>query len=122
MAKRILVVDDVYFARLMISKILTAAGYKVVGEAQDGISALGLYAKLKPDVVTMDLTMPEFNGIKCLKAIIAVYPKARIVIVSSADHEVFVKEVLRCGAIGYVAKPFSKDQLLGAVKEALAKP
>jgi len=106
----------------MIKRILTSEGYEVVGEAGDGISALVMYEKLKPDVVTMDLTMPEFSGIKGLKAIIAVYPKAKIVIVSSVNQESFVKEVLQSGAKGYVAKPFSKSQLLKAIEDALAKP
>ncbi len=122
MSKRVLIVDDISFARLMIKRILTSEGYEVVGEAGDGISALVMYEKLKPDVVTMDLTMPEFSGIKGLKAIIAVYPKAKIVIVSSVNQESFVKEVLQSGAKGYVAKPFSKSQLLKAIEDALAKP
>lgn len=121
MNKRVLVVDDSNFMRMMIKSILKSHGFEIVGEARNGLDALLMYEKLKPNVVTMDITMPEFNGIKGVKAITAIYPDANIIVVSSMSQESFVNEALTAGAKGYVLKPFSKEQLLKSIEVVLSK-
>lgn len=121
MAKRILIVDDSFFMRMMIKKILTVNEYEVVGEAKNGFEAVMMYRQLKPDLVTMDITMPDMSGIESLKAIRLIDPCAKVIMLSAMSQENFLIEAFELGAVGYVIKPFSKDHLLQAVKKALSK-
>lgn len=121
MAKRILIVDDSSFMRKMIKKILTENEYEVVGEAKNGLEAVTMYRQLKPDLVTMDITMPDMNGIKSLKAIRLIDPHARVIMLSAMGQKNFLIEAIELGAVGFVTKPFTKDQILQAVQRAFFK-
>lgn len=115
MAKKALVVDDVVFARQMITKILKEAKYSVVGEAANGEEAINQYMKLEPDFVTMDIVMPKKGGIEACRAIIEKYPEARIIIVSAMAHEQLLMDAINAGARDYILKPFAPEDLLKAI-------
>jgi two-component system chemotaxis response regulator CheY len=116
---RILVADDAAFMRMMIKNILTQNGHEVVGEAENGAEAVERYAELKPDVTTMDITMPEKDGIAALKEILAADPAAKVVMCSALGQEAKVIESIRSGAKDFVVKPFQQDRVLSAVTKAL---
>ena len=116
---RILIADDAAFMRMMIKNILTQNGHEVVGEAANGEEAVARYAELRPDVMTMDITMPEKDGIEALKEIIAADPAARVVMCSALGQETKVIESIRSGAKDFVIKPFQHDRVLSAVTKAL---
>jgi two-component system, chemotaxis family, chemotaxis protein CheY len=116
---RILVADDAAFMRMMIKNILTQNGHEVVGEAENGAEAVARYAELKPDVTTMDITMPEKDGIAALKEILAADPSAKVVMCSALGQEAKVIESIRSGAKDFVVKPFQQDRVLSAVTKAL---
>lgn len=117
MSKRIMIVDDSRFARSMLNEIFLKHGYEVAGEASNGSEALEKYDMLKPDLVTMDIAMPD-NGINALKEMLERYPEAKVVMISSIHSKEIVKEVLLAGALDYVIKPFSKERLLKAIDKA----
>jgi len=116
---RILIADDAAFMRMMIKNILTQNGHEVVGEAANGDEAVARYAELRPDVMTMDITMPEKDGIAALKEIIAADPAAKVVMCSALGQEAKVIESIRSGAKDFVVKPFQHDRVLSAVTKAL---
>ena len=116
---RILIADDAAFMRMMIKSILTQNGHEVVGEAANGDEAVARYAELRPDVMTMDITMPEKDGIAALKEIIAADPAAKVVMCSALGQEAKVIESIRSGAKDFVVKPFQHDRVLSAVTKAL---
>jgi two-component system chemotaxis response regulator CheY len=120
MANRILVVDDAAFMRMMIKDILTKNGYEVVGEASDGAQAVEKYQELKPDLVTLDITMPEVDGIEALKRIRAVDPSARVIMCSAMGQQAMVIDAIQAGAKDFVVKPFQADRVLEAVRKALS--
>lgn len=117
MAKRILITDDALFMRVTLKKILTENGFEVVGEAQNGQEAVNLYQQLKPDVVTMDITMPEMDGLQALKAIKAIDPNASIVMCTAMGQKNMVVEAIQAGAKDFIVKPFQPERVL----EAMAK-
>jgi len=121
LAKRILVVDDAAFMRMMIKNILTKYGYEVVGEAENGTVAVRMYEELSPDLVTMDITMPEMDGIECVKAILAKDPQANIVMVSAMGQQAMVMEAIQAGARDFIVKPFQQERILQAIERALAR-
>ena len=116
---RVLIADDAAFMRMMIKNILTQNGHEVVGEAENGAQAVTKYAELRPDVTTMDITMPEKDGISALKEILAADPGAKIVMCSALGQEAKVIESIRSGAKDFVVKPFQQDRVLSAVSKAL---
>ena len=116
---RVLIADDAAFMRMMIKNILSQNGHEIVGEAENGAQAVVKYAELKPDVTTMDITMPEQDGISALKEILAADPTARIVMCSALGQEAKVIESIRSGARDFVVKPFQQDRVLSAVAKAL---
>ena len=116
---RVLIADDAAFMRMMIKNILSQNGHEVVGEAENGAQAVTKYAELKPDVTTMDITMPEKDGISALKEILAADPTAKIVMCSALGQEAKVIESIRSGAKDFVVKPFQQDRVLSAVAKAL---
>jgi two-component system chemotaxis response regulator CheY len=116
---RILIADDAAFMRMMIKNILTQNGHEVVGEAANGEEAVARYAELKPDVMTMDITMPEKDGIEALKEIIAADPAAKVVMCSALGQEAKVIESIRSGAKDFVVKPFQPSRVLEAVQRVL---
>jgi len=119
MGKTILIVDDAAFMRMMIKDILTKNGYQVVGEAQTGKEAIELYKKLKPDLVTMDITMPEMNGIDAVKAIKSIDPASRIVMCSAMGQQAMVIDAIQAGARDFIVKPFQPNRVIEAVQKAL---
>ena len=119
MGKRILITDDTAFMRLLLQKILTENGYEVVGEADNGKEAVRLFERHRPDLVTMDITMPILNGVEALKRIRALDPNAQVLMVSAMGQQNMVMQALREGARGFLVKPFEKEKVLQAVAEAL---
>ena len=117
---RILVVDDAAFMRKMVSDALTRGGHEVVGEAGDGLEAVAQYQALKPEVTTLDITMPEKDGLAALKEIMALDPAARVIMCSALGQESKVLESIKLGAKDFVVKPFQADRVLEAVAKALA--
>ena len=113
--KRLLIVDDALFMRASIKQMLEKHGYEVVGEAANGEEAVKKYEELRPDFVTMDITMPEMDGVAATRALVALDPSCRILIVSAMGHESFVKESIMAGARNFIVKPFTEDNLLKAI-------
>ena len=119
MAKNILVVDDAAFMRMMIKDILTKNGYNVAGEAENGAKAIEKYNELKPDLVLMDITMPEMDGIQALKGIKAADPAALVIMCSAMGQQAMVIEAIQSGAKDFIVKPFQADRVLEAVKKVV---
>ena len=119
MAVRVLVVDDAAFMRMMVKDILTKNGYEVVGEAENGMKALEKYQELKPDLTTMDITMPEMDGISAVKEIKKVDPNAKIVMCSAMGQQAMVIEAIQAGARDFIVKPIQPDRVLEAVRKAV---
>ncbi len=120
MGKRILIVDDAMFMRKMLGDILRNAGHDVVGEAENGNVALKKYRELLPDLVTMDITMPECNGIDGVKKIKEEFPNAVVLMVSAMGQENMVIDSVKSGAKGFIVKPFDVDKILTTISR-LAK-
>ncbi|MFC0524149.1 response regulator [Pontibacillus salicampi] len=120
MANKILIVDDAAFMRMMIKDILTKNGYDVVGEAQDGSQAVEKYKELEPDLVTMDITMPEMDGITALKEIKSINPNATIIMCSAMGQQAMVIDAIQAGAKDFIVKPFQADRVIEAIKKALS--
>ena len=119
MAKNILIVDDAAFMRMMIKDILTKNGYNVIGEAENGAKAFEKYSELKPDLVLMDITMPEVDGIAALKKIKGADPNALIIMCSAMGQQAMVIEAIQGGAKDFIVKPFQPDRVLEAVKKVI---
>lgn len=119
MAKNILIVDDAAFMRMMIKDILSKNGYEVVGEADNGLKAVEKYKELTPDLVLMDITMPEMSGIDAVKNIKAIDPGAKIVMCSAMGQQAMVIESIQAGARDFIVKPFQADRVLEAVRKVL---
>lgn len=120
MAKRILITDDALFMRVTLKNILTQNGYEVCGEAQNGLEAVKLYQELKPDLVTMDITMPEMDGLEALKEIKKVDPAANVVMCTAMGQKNMVVDAIQSGAKDFIVKPFQPDRVLEAVGKLLA--
>lgn len=116
--KKVLIVDDAMFIRLALKKILDNK-YEVVGEAQNGLEAVRMYKLTKPDIVTMDLTMPEMTGIEALKAIMQYDPLAKIVMVSSMGQESMIRESILSGAKSFIVKPFNEEHIIRTMDKIL---
>ena len=121
MGEKILIVDDAAFMRMMIKNIVTKNGYEVVGEAENGQVAVELYKLHKPDLVTMDITMPEMNGIEGVKAIRGIDPNASIIMCSAMGQQAMVMEAIQAGAKDFIVKPFQQDRILQAIERVLAR-
>ena len=116
---KILIVDDAAFMRMMIKDILTKNGYEVAGEAENGVVAVSKYAELKPDLVLMDITMPEKDGIQALKDIKAADAGAKVIMCSAMGQQAMVIEAIQGGAKDFIVKPFQPDRVLEAVKKVV---
>lgn len=119
MKHRILLVDDAKVIRLMLTRILRTAGYEIADEASDGWEGVEKYKELKPDLVTMDITMPTMSGIAAVRAIKEYDPEARIIICSAMGQQSLVDEALKAGACNFIIKPFEPQKVLSAVAAAL---
>lgn len=119
MAKNILICDDAAFMRMMIKDILTKNGYNIAGEAENGAQAVEKYAELKPDLVLMDITMPEMDGIEALKKIKASDPGASVIMCSAMGQQAMVIESIQSGAKDFIVKPFQADRVIEAVQKVV---
>jgi two-component system chemotaxis response regulator CheY len=115
----VLVCDDAIFMRTMISDILQQSGFEVVGEAGTGVEAVAQYRKLKPDLVTMDIVMPDMGGIDAVREITKFDPNARILMCSAMGQQALVVEAIQAGAKDFVVKPFQPSRVLEAVQRVL---
>lgn len=120
MSNKVLIVDDAAFMRMMIKEILSKNGYTIVGEASDGAQAVEKYKELGPDLVTMDITMPEMDGITALKEIKKIDPNARVIMCSAMGQQAMVIDAIQAGAKDFIVKPFQADRVLEAIKKTLS--
>jgi two-component system, chemotaxis family, chemotaxis protein CheY len=116
---KVLIVDDAAFMRMMIKDILEKNGFEIIGEANNGIKAVELYKKERPDVVTMDITMPDMDGIEAVKAIKAYDPSAKVIMCSAMGQQSMVMDAIRAGARDFIVKPFQADRVLEAIKKVV---
>ena len=119
MAKNILICDDAAFMRMMIKDILTKNGYTVAGEAENGAKAVEKYAELHPDLVLMDITMPEMDGFQALKKIKESHPQASVIMCSAMGQQAMVIESIQSGAKDFIVKPFQADRVIEAVRKVV---
>jgi two-component system chemotaxis response regulator CheY len=120
MAKRVLVVDDANFIRTIVKDILTPHGFEICGEAVNGNEAVQKYRMLKPDLVTLDITMKEKDGMEAARDILKEFPEARIVMVTALGQEKLLLDSLALGVKDFVVKPFEAERVVSAVQKALA--
>ncbi|NSL51089.1 response regulator [Calidifontibacillus erzurumensis] len=118
---RVLIVDDAKFMRMTLTNILQKGNHTVVGEAENGRKAVELYRELKPDIVTMDITMPEMTGIEAVKQIKAIDPQAKIIMCSAMGQQKLVVEAIEAGAKDFIVKPFDENRVLEAIHRVFEK-
>jgi two-component system chemotaxis response regulator CheY len=118
MGKRVLIVDDAAFMRMMIKDILNKNGYEVAGEAENGVKAIEMYKELKPDLVTMDITMPEKDGIAAVKEIMSYDTNAKVIMCSAMGQQMMVMEAIQEGAKDFIVKPFQQERVIQALEKA----
>jgi two-component system, chemotaxis family, chemotaxis protein CheY len=119
MARSVLICDDAIFMRTMLGNILRQAGFDVIGEAQTGAEAVQRYQELKPDLVTMDIVMPDMGGIDAVREIMQEFPDAKILMCSAMGQQALVIEAIQAGARDFVVKPFQPSRVLEAVQRVL---
>jgi two-component system chemotaxis response regulator CheY len=119
MGTRILIVDDAIFMRTMLRNIFVESGFEVVGEAQNGVEAVDKFRQLTPDLTTLDIVMPERNGIEALKQIMNIDPKAKVVICSALGQESLILEALESGARDFIVKPFKPAKVVEVAQKVL---
>ena len=119
MGKQILICDDAAFMRMMLKDILVKEGYEVVGEAVNGADGVEKYNSLKPDLVTMDITMPDMDGITALKNIKQCDPSAKVIMCSAMGQQAMVVESIQAGARDFIVKPFQRDRVIEAIKKVI---
>ena len=112
MSRTLLVTDDAIIIREIIKDVAESAGWTIVGEASNGQEAIDRYVELRPDACTLDLVMPEYDGLHALRGIIAANPNAKVLVVSALEQTAVLKEAFRAGATDFLVKPFDKDVLI----------
>jgi len=115
MTKRVLIVDDAAFMRIKLKDILEKNSYEVAGEAENGHEAIEKYKELQPDIVTMDITMPEMDGVEALKEIKGIDPDASILMCSAMGQQSMVMDAIRAGALDFIVKPFDTERVIRAL-------
>ena len=118
MSKRVLIVDDAIFMRMKLKDILEKNGYEVVAEAQNGVEAIERYKTEKPDLVTMDITMPEMDGVAALKGIKSFDKEAKVVMCSAMGQQSMVMDAIQAGAVDFIVKPFDSDRVIQSLNKA----
>jgi two-component system chemotaxis response regulator CheY len=121
MSAKVLVVDDAAFMRMMIKDILTKNGYDVVGEAENGADAVVKYRELTPDLVTLDITMPEMDGLAALKEIRSFDSNAKVIMCSAMGQQAMVIDAIQAGAKDFIVKPFNAERVIEAVSKTVAQ-
>ena len=116
---KLLIVDDSSIIRKAIQKYIKDFGLEIVGEAGDGVEALEIFKETRPDLVTLDITMPEMDGLTCLEEILKIDKSAKVVIISALSSQDVALKALKMGAKSYVNKPFSEEKLLDAIKPVM---
>ena len=119
MSNRVLIVDDAIFMRMKLKDILEKNGFQVVAEAQNGIEAIEKYKSERPDLVTMDITMPEMDGVTALKAIKQVDPAAKVIMCSAMGQQSMVMDAIQAGALDFIVKPFDNDRVVQSLNKAI---
>lgn len=119
MAKRVLITDDALFMRVTLKNILEKNGYEIAGEAANGHESLEMYQKVKPDLVTMDITMPEMDGISAVKEIRKHDPAANIIMCTAMGQKQMVMEAVAAGAKDFIVKPFQPDKVIEAIQKII---
>jgi two-component system, chemotaxis family, chemotaxis protein CheY len=119
MSRTVLICDDALFMRTMLAEIMEQAGFEVAGQAATGAEAVDLYRTLRPDIVTMDIIMPDMGGIEAVKSIIREFPEANIVMCSAMGQQALVIEAIQAGARDFVVKPFQPARVMEAVQRVL---
>lgn len=117
MSKRVLIVDDAIFMRMKLKDILEKNGFEVVGEAQNGMEAIEKYKSEKPDVVTMDITMPEMDGVTALREIKKIDGDAKVIMCSAMGQQSMVMDAIKSGALDFIVKPFDTDRVVKALQK-----
>lgn len=117
---KVLIIDDASFMRLSLKSMLERNGFEVVGEAENGEVGVVKYKEIKPDIVTMDVTMPKMDGVQTLKLIREFDPKARVVMVTAMGQEQIVKQAVLSGAKSFIVKPFKEDRLVETLNKVLS--
>ena len=115
--KSVLIVDDAVFMRLTLKTMLESNGFQVVGEAENGQMAIEKFSRLRPDIVTMDITMPELDGVAALKEMKAIDKNVKVLMVSAMGKEASVRDAIMAGATGFVVKPFTEEGLMKALSK-----
>lgn len=118
--KKIIIVDDSLFMRMILKNTLDEFGYEIVAEASNGLEALTLYTELQPDLVTLDITMPEMDGLTALQEIKRLDPEAKVIMVSAMGQQALLIRAVSMGAIDFIVKPFNKDRVREALLKAFA--
>ncbi len=119
MSVRILLADDLSFMRMVQKEILTEKGYTIVGEAADGLEAVEKYKELKPDIVILDITMPNMNGLEAMKKILEFDPEAKIIICSALGQQKLIVEAIKSGVKDFIVKPFKPERMFSAIEKAI---
>jgi len=117
---RVLLVDDAGYMRRLVGLLARKGGHEVVGEAETGAQAVELFKKLKPDLVILDVLMPDMDGLETLKKIREIKPDARVLMCSASDQSIHVQKALQEGAFGYIVKPFTEEAIISAINNAVA--
>ncbi len=117
MGTRVMIADDAAFMRMLLKGILEKGGYEVVAEAKDGVEAIEKFKELKPQVVTMDITMPDIDGIHAVKEIMAMDPDAKIIMVSAMGQQAMVVDAMKAGVKDFIVKPFQAEHILATLKK-----
>lgn len=117
MSKRVLIVDDAIFMRMKLKDILEKNGYEVIGEAQNGVEAVEKYKAEKPDLITMDITMPDMDGVTALKEIKKIDPKAKVIMCSAMGQQSMVMDAIQAGALDFIVKPFDTDRVIKSLNK-----
>jgi len=119
MAVNVLIVDDLQFAKIALRDILEKAGFRVVGEASNGVQAIALYQDTRPDVVLMDTTMPGMDGLTALKRILEIDAGARVIICSALGQQQLIEQAMQLGAKDFIMKPFQSPRVVSSLKKVL---
>jgi two-component system chemotaxis response regulator CheY len=119
MGAKILIADDLSFMRMIQKEILSQRGYVVVGEASNGLEAVEKYRSLRPDLVLLDITMPQMNGLEAMRKIFSIDPQARVIMCSALGQQNLIVEAIRAGVKDFIVKPFKPERMLSAIEKAL---